>query len=90
MLLLLLLLLVVVVVVVVLLLVVVLRTLLAASDVWGRVVVRQDCDGGGGVCLFVCYVVCGDWFVHFCLGGLLWLADPLGATRHGGQRRRPR
>jgi hypothetical protein len=42
------------------------------------------------VCLFVCYLVCVDWFVHFCLGGLLWLADPLGATRHGGQRRRPR
>jgi hypothetical protein len=31
------------------------RTLLAASDVWGRVIVRKDCDGGrGGACLFVC------------------------------------
>ncbi len=35
------------------------RKLLAASDVWGRVVVRQDCDGGGGgACLFVCLLCC--------------------------------
>jgi hypothetical protein len=32
-------------------------TLLAASDVWGRVVVRYDCHGGGGCCLFVCLFV---------------------------------
>jgi hypothetical protein len=41
--------------------------------------------------LFVCYVDCGDWFVHCWFDGLLvWLADPFGAPRYGGQRRRPR
>ena len=41
--------------------------------------------------MFVCYVDCGDWFVHCWFdGSFAWLADPLGGPRHGGQRRRPR
>jgi hypothetical protein len=57
------------------------RTLLAASDVWGRVVIRDACGGGGGACLFVVLFVVMELFIAVlaaCLCG--WL---ICSARHG-------
>ncbi len=62
------------------------RTLLASSDAWGRLVVRQ-LRRRRRRRLRVCDVVCGDWLFIAALAACLcgWL---IRSARHGGRRRR--